>query len=178
MSNVDLIFANKKEPNIMLVLEALLPTVPKSIWTLKQHTSHWVVSQSIHSYLDLYSQCCENFFMGIMKLKTCWILKSLLRKIINVVIGLLTNAAHISISHSMKHLSLLIHFPFTNSPLIIHPMRTSWKKFAYTWMEFLGNFLKSPDTDSYYYTAHIKVQKFQAADKLLLLINGVRSSKV
>ena len=45
-------------------------------------------------------------------------------------------------------------------------------------MEFLGNFLKSPDTDSYYYTAHIKVQKFQAADKLLLLINGVRSSKV
>ena len=45
-------------------------------------------------------------------------------------------------------------------------------------MEFLGNFLKSPDTDSYYYTAHIKVQKFQAADKLLLLSNGVRSSKV
>ena len=166
----------------MLVLEALLPTVPKSIWTLKQH-SHWVVSQSvsqsIHSFLSWpFAQCCENFFMGIMKLKTCWILKSLLRKIINVVIGLLTNAAQISVSHSMKNLSLLIHFPFTNSPLIIHPMRTSWKKFAYTWMEFLGNFLKSPDTDSYYYTAHIKVQKFQAADKLLLLINGVRSSKV
>ena len=95
--------------------------------------------------------------MGIMKLKTCRILKSLLRKIINVVIGL-TNAAHISVSHSMKNLSLLIHYAdYTPNEDLMEEIC------IYLNGIFRELFKKSRQTKT---TAHIKVQKFQAADKL------------